>query len=94
FTGSEGDAVDVTVADFRQGFRMISYPVTCHKPEAETPHLPVAKQLWTPKAGLKEGAAKWIQAGGGHHTVLSFRLKEEQIHDLAVMLGMELVEIC
>ncbi|MCH4167567.1 MAG: L-arabinose isomerase [Megasphaera sp.] len=94
FTGSEGDAVDVTVSDFRQGFRMISYPVTCRKPEAETPNLPVAKQLWTPKVGLKEGATQWIQAGGGHHTVLSFRLTEEQIHDLAVMLGMELVEIC
>ncbi|MCH4187803.1 MAG: L-arabinose isomerase [Megasphaera sp.] len=94
FTGSEGDAVDVTVSDFRQGFRLISYPVTCRKPEAETPNLPVAKQLWTPKVGLKEGATQWIQAGGGHHTVLSFRLTEEQIHDLAVMLGMELVEIC
>lgn len=94
FTGSEGDAVDVTISDFRHGFRMISYPVTCRKPEAETPKLPVAKQLWTPKVGLKEGATKWIQAGGGHHTVLSFRLTEEQIHDLAVMLGMELVEIC
>lgn len=94
FTGSEGEAVDVTVADFRHGFRMISYPVICRKPEAETPNLPVAKQLWTPKAGLKKGAAAWIKAGGGHHTVLSFRLKEEQIHDLAVMLDMELVEIC
>ncbi|MBR6906364.1 MAG: L-arabinose isomerase [Selenomonadaceae bacterium] len=93
FSGMEGDAVDVTIADFRHGFRMISYPVDCRKPEAETPHLPVAKQLWTPKVGLKKGSTEWIKAGGGHHTVLSFRLKEEQIHDLAVMLGMELVEI-
>ncbi len=94
FSGMEGEAVDVTMADFRNGFRMISYPVDCRKAEAETPHLPVAKQLWTPKVGLKEGAAAWIKAGGGHHTVLSFRLKEEQIHDLAEMLGVELVEIC
>lgn len=94
FTGADGDGVDVTIADFRDGFRIISYPVDCRKAEAETPHLPVAKQLWTPKAGLKEGATQWIKAGGGHHTVLSFRIKESQIHDLAVMLGTDLVEIC
>ena len=94
FTGADGEGVDVTVADFRDGFRLISYPVDCRKAEAETPHLPVAKQLWTPKVGLKKGATEWIKAGGGHHTVLSFRLTEEQIHDLGVMLGMNLVEIC
>ena len=93
FTGREGDAVDVTMADFRTGFRMISYPVDCRKAQ-DTPHLPVAKQLWTPKVGLKKGSTEWIRAGGGHHTVLSFRLTEEQIHDLAEMLGVDLVEIC
>lgn len=94
FTGADGGGVDCTVADFRDGFRFISYPVECRKAEAETPHLPVAKQLWTPKVGLKKGATAWIHAGGGHHTVLSFRITEEQIHDLGTMLGMNLVEIC
>ena len=93
FTGADGEGVDVTIADFRGGFRMISYPVTCRKAEAETPHLPVAKQLWTPKCGLKKGATAWLKAGGGHHTVLSFSITEGQIHDLAEMLGCELVEI-
>ncbi len=93
FTGADGDGIDVTVADFRDGMRMISYPVTCRKAEAETPHLPVAKQLWTPKCGLKKGSEEWIKAGGGHHTVLSFTITESQLHDLAVMLGMEHVEI-
>ena len=93
FTGADGEGVDVTVADFRGGFRMISYPVTCRKAEAETPHLPVAKQLWTPKCDLKAGATRWLEAGGGHHTVLSFAITEEEIHDLAEMLGCELVEI-
>ena len=93
FTGADGEGVDVTLADFRGGFRMISYPVTCRKAEGATPHLPVAKQLWTPKCGLKAGATAWLKAGGGHHTVLSFAITEEQIHDLAEMLGCELVEI-
>ena len=94
FTGSDGEGVNVTIADFRNGFRLISYPVVCRKAEAETPYLPVAKQLWTPKVGLKKGSTAWIKAGGGHHTVLSFRLTEEQIHDLAVMFDIDLVEIC
>lgn len=93
FTGAEGEAVDVTMADFRDGFRLIYYPVDCRKPEAETPHLPVAKQLWTPKCGLKKGSAEWIKAGGEHHTVLSFSITGGQIRDLAAMLGIRLVEI-
>ena len=46
-----------------------------------------AKQLWTPKVGLTTGATRWMQAGGGHHTMLSFTLKQEQIADLCEMLG-------
>ena len=93
FTGSEGDAVDVTMADFRDGFKIISYPVDANKPEKETPHLPVAKQLWTPKAGLKQGATEWIHAGGGHHTVFSFTASEQQVADLANLYRANLVEI-
>lgn len=93
FDGSQGDAVDVTLSDFRDGFKLISYPVAAHKPEAATPHLPVAKQLWTPKVGLKQGATTWIQNGGGHHTVFSFAITEQQIEDLAVLYGIKSVAI-
>ena len=93
FTGSEGDAIDVTLADFRDGYKFISYPVNANKPEAETPNLPVAKQLWTPKVGLKAGATKWIENGGGHHTVFTFALDEEQINDLVTMFGLKSVVI-
>ena len=93
FDGSQGDAVDVTLSDFRDGFKLISYPVAAHKPEAATPHLPVAKQLWTPKVGLKQGATTWIQNGGGHHTVFSFAITEQQIEDLAVLYGIKSVVI-
>lgn len=93
FSGAEGDAIDVSMADFRHGIRMISYPVDCRKPEADTPYLPVAKQLWTPKCGLKKGSTEWIKAGGEHHTVLSFSVTEEQIRELCAILGIELVEI-
>ena len=93
FSGLEGDAIDVTLADFRNNFKLVTYSVDAHQAEKETPHLPVAKQMWTPKVGLKQGATQWIQAGGGHHTVFSFAASEEQVSDLAKMYGVDLCSI-
>ncbi|MCT6807375.1 MAG: L-arabinose isomerase, partial [Bombilactobacillus sp.] len=93
FSGSEGDAIDVTMADFRNNFKLVTYAVEAHKAEKETPHLPVAKQLWTPKVGLEKGATEWIKAGGGHHTVFSFVATEDQVTDLATMYGIDLCSI-
>ncbi|MQS52093.1 L-arabinose isomerase [Companilactobacillus mishanensis] len=93
FTGSTGDAVDVTIADYGDEFKMMSYDVTGNKPEKETPFLPVAKQLWTPKQGWKKGAEGWLTLGGGHHTVLSFAVDSEQLTDLSKMFGLTYVDI-
>lgn len=93
FSGLEGDAIDVTLADFRNNFKLVTYAVDAHQVKKETPHLPVAKQMWTPKIGLKQGATQWIQAGGGHHTVFSFAVSEEQVSDLAKMCGVDLCSI-
>ena len=93
FSGLDGDAIDVTLADFRNNFKLVTYAVDAHQAEKETPHLPVAKQMWTPKVGLKQGATQWIQAGGGHHTVFSFAASEEQVSDLAKMYGVDLCSI-
>ncbi|UQS83104.1 L-arabinose isomerase [Bombilactobacillus thymidiniphilus] len=93
FTGSAGTAIDATLADFRDGMKLIYYPVIAKKPEQEMPHLPVAKQMWTPKAGLKAGSLQWLQNGGGHHTVFSFSITEQQIQDLATLYGIKTVAI-
>jgi L-arabinose isomerase len=93
FSGSAGDAIDVTVSDMGTDFKMISYAVDAKTPTKETPHLPVAKQLWTPKAGLKSGSTEWIRQGGGHHTVFSLALTEEQLADFAEMFDLEFVDI-
>lgn len=93
FTGMEGDAVDVTMADYGDEFKLMSYDVTGNKTEKETPYLPVAKQLWTPKQGWKQGAEGWLILGGGHHTVLSFAIDAEQLQDLSNMFGLTYVNI-
>lgn len=93
FNGSAGAAIDVTLADFRDGFKLIGYPVHAKQAEKPLPHLPVASQLWTPTVGLEKGATAWIQNGGGHHTVLSFNLTMDQIQALATMFDVQAVVI-
>lgn len=93
FTGRTGDALDVTLADYGDEFKLISYEVVGNKPEAETPFLPVAKQLWTPKSGLKQGVEAWLSVGGGHHTTLTFAIDSEQLTDLAAPFGVTYVDI-
>ena len=92
FTGRPGDAIDVTLADFGDEFKLISYEVTGNKPESET-HFCLLLQLWTPKSGLKAGAEGWLTVGGGHHTTLSFAVDTEQLTDLAKLFDLTFVDI-
>lgn len=93
FDGSEGDGLDVTMADFGTDFKLIMYPIKAMVPEQPAPHLPVARQLWLPKAGLVKGSHDWIENGGGHHTVLSLALKPQQMLDLAQLFDVKIVNI-
>jgi L-arabinose isomerase len=93
FDGSDGDAIDITISDFGNQFKFIMYEVNGKKPEEAAPRLPVARQLWTPKVGFYKGVQKWIENGGGHHTVFSFDLTAEQMEDFAKMVDIELVNI-
>ncbi|WP_442773913.1 L-arabinose isomerase [Lactococcus hircilactis] len=93
FTGLEGNGVDITMADYGDEFKLMSYDIEGNKPESETPFLPVAKQLWTPKMGLKAGAEAWLKLGGGHHTVLSFAVTSGQIADLSKLFGLTYIDI-
>ncbi|MFD1410265.1 L-arabinose isomerase [Lapidilactobacillus gannanensis] len=93
FDGVNGDAIDVTMSDFGDEYRLIGYPVTAMKPDQPAPHLPVARQLWVPKAGLKHGATEWIENGGGHHTVFSTKITNQQLADLAKLFELKFVDI-
>lgn len=86
FSGQEGSAVCISLIDLGDHFELISYAVNCYADLPDTPKLPVAKQFWAPKGGLTVSAKKWIQHGGGHHIIISFDIKEEQINDLCRML--------
>lgn len=93
FDGSDGDAINVTMSDFGNHFELIMYEVEGKKPAQAAPNLPVARQIWTPKVGFSEGVRRWIENGGGHHTVFSFAVTAEQMEDFAKLVGVKLVNI-
>ncbi len=93
FTGASGPAVNVSLVDLGDRFRMVLNEVNAVAPEQPLPNLPVARVLWEVMPDLKTGAAAWILAGGAHHTCYSRAVTAEHIEDLSELLGVELLII-
>jgi L-arabinose isomerase len=92
FKTAPGNAINVSVIDLGNRFRMIVNEVEVVKCP-DMPNLPVASVLWKPKPDLKTGAAAWILAGGAHHTGFSTSINSEYLEDFAGMIGVEYVLI-
>jgi L-arabinose isomerase len=92
FKTAPGDAINVSVIDLGNRFRMIVNKVEVVKCP-DMPKLPVASVLWKPMPDLKAGAAAWILAGGAHHTGFSNAINAEYLEDFAGMMGVEYVII-
>ena len=93
FNVPAGPAINTSLIDMGNRFRMIVNSVDCVKPDADLPKLPVARALWVPQPNLKIGAAAWIYAGGAHHTAFSQAITAEYIEDFSEMAGIEFVHI-
>ena len=89
FTAASGKAVNASVIEMDNRFRLIVNSVNIVAPEHPLPKLPVARAVWLPEPGLKIAAAAWISAGGSHHTALSPALAPEHLQNFAEMAGME-----
>jgi L-arabinose isomerase len=93
FNVPEGPAVNASIVDMGNRFRMIVNKVNVVKPDADFPKLPVARALWVPQPNLQTGAAAWILAGGAHHTSFSMAVNSEYLEDFAEMAGIEMILI-
>jgi L-arabinose isomerase len=89
FTAAPGKAVNASVVDMGNRFRLIVNQVSIVRPEHALPKLPVARAVWKPEPSLKVSATAWILAGGAHHTALSRALTSEHQENFAEMAGME-----
>jgi L-arabinose isomerase len=93
FNTKPGPAVNASIIDMGNRFRLLVNPVETVTAENDLPRLPVARVLWKPLPDLKTAAAAWIHAGGAHHTVYSPAISTEHLEDFAAMAGIEMVLI-
>ncbi len=93
FNVAQGPAVNASLIDMGNRFRIIANAVDCVGPDSDMPKLPVARVLWIPQPNLKEGAAAWIYAGGAHHTAFSQAVNSEYLEDFSAMAGVEFLLI-
>lgn len=89
FNVPEGPAINASLVDLGNRFRMIVNPVKVVAPDAPLPKLPVARVVWIPEPNLKIGAAAWILAGGAHHTGFAQAITAEHLEDFTSMAGIE-----
>ncbi|KAA3663626.1 MAG: L-arabinose isomerase [Chloroflexi bacterium] len=89
FDAATGPAINASIVDMGNRFRLIVNPVEVVANEAPLPNLPVARALWIPQPNLKVAAAAWIHAGGAHHTGFSLSVTAEQMEDFADIAGIE-----
>ena len=93
FTAGKGPALNASVVDLGNRFRMIVNTVEVVPPDKPLPKLPVARALWIPQPDLPVAAGAWILAGGAHHTGFSQALTVEHLEDFAEIAGIEFLLI-
>ena len=87
FNAHAGPAINASLMDMGNRFRMIVNEVDVVAPPQPLPKLPVARALWKPKPDFKTACAAWIYAGGAHHTGFSQAVTAEHMEDFAEMAG-------
>ncbi len=93
FNAPAGPAINASVIDMGNRFRMLVNEVEAQTVLHDLPKLPVARVLWKPYPNMNDGCAAWILAGGAHHTGYSQNLTSEHMEDFAEMAGIEFVKI-
>jgi L-arabinose isomerase len=89
FTAPAGPAVNASIVQVGNRFRMIVNEVDVVSPHSDLPRLPMARAVWIPRPDLETAAAAWIYAGGAHHTGFSQSLTMEHLQDFADMADLE-----
>lgn len=84
-----GPALNASIIDMGNRFRLLVNTVDVVVPDAPLPKLPVARTVWLPHPNLKVAATAWILAGGAHHTGFSQALTVDHLEVYAEMAGLE-----
>jgi L-arabinose isomerase len=93
FDALPGAALNASLVDLGNRFRMIVNEVDVIAPPHPLPKLPVARAVWACRPNFKTACAAWIYAGGAHHTAFSHAVKTEHLRDFAEIANVELAVI-
>jgi L-arabinose isomerase len=93
FNAPAGPAINASIIDLGNRFRLIVNEVDVIKPPQPLPKLPVARAIWKCHPDFKTACAAWIHAGGAHHTGFSYAVTTEHMEDFAEIAGVELAII-
>ncbi|WP_199423419.1 L-arabinose isomerase [Actinotalea solisilvae] len=93
FDTDAGPGVVVALSDMRDRFRLTANAVEVVPPDADLPHLPVARAVWKPQPDFATSAEAWLMAGAAHHTVLTTQVGMDAWVDFADIARTELLTI-
>ena len=93
FSTPAGQAVNASVIDMGDRFRLLVNVVDAIEQPQPLPKLPVANALWKAQPSLATASEAWILGGGAHHTVFSQALDVDDMRLYAEMHGIEIMVI-
>jgi len=93
FEAPAGPALNATLVDLGNRFRLLVNEVDAITPPQPLPKLPVARAVWKCRPDFKTACAAWIHAGGAHHTGFSYVVTREHLADFATIAGIEFLNI-
>lgn len=93
FDGKKGDALQVSLIELNNRYRMIVNKVEAFPSFEKMPKLPVGNVMWKPLPNIQVATEAWIYAGGAHHTVMTYDLDIEDLRDYAEYFDIEFVVI-
>ncbi|CAX59492.1 MAG: L-arabinose isomerase [Erwinia billingiae] len=93
FSTPAGRAVNASVIDMGDRFRLLVNVVDAIEQPKPLPKLPVARALWHAQPSLATASEAWILGGGAHHTVFSQALTVDDMRQYGEMHGIEVLVI-
>ncbi|MBC7784687.1 MAG: L-arabinose isomerase [Burkholderiales bacterium] len=93
FNAQTGPAINASIVDLGNRFRLIINEVDAITPPQPMPKLPVARAVWKCRPDFKTACASWIYGGGAHHTGYSYAVTVEHMRDSAEIANIELALI-
>jgi L-arabinose isomerase len=89
FNTPVGPALNASLIDLGNRFRLLVNEVDVVKPDEPMPKLPVARAIWKCRPDFETACASWIYAGGAHHTGFSQAVTAEMLEDFATIADLE-----